>query len=261
VKTDCVVSLCDYSGVAVRPWAEAGYECWCVDVQHGVRTPRTAGRVHFVWGDVRSWCPPAGRRVVFVFAFPPCTDVAVSGARDFAAKGLPLLTDALNLFNACHHAAAWSGAPYLIENPVGVLSSHVRRPDHTFNPCDYAGYLPKPAAEAYTKRTCLWTGGGFAMPPPRPVHPVNGSMMHRLPPSEDRATVRSRTPEGFARAVFLANDPRGPGDRQAWLFAASEEKVKTGTDSPRAPGGDSLQCGAGRPDVATAGTALTDTHS
>ncbi|HYE58983.1 MAG TPA: hypothetical protein VD948_10775 [Rhodothermales bacterium] len=205
-----VVSLCDLSGNAVRDWARAGFECYCVDVQHSIRRPRKervgAGVIRFVWGDVRTWTPPA--RPAFVMAWPPCTDVAVSGARDFAVKGLARLTDALTLFSACHHAAAWSGAPFMIENPVGVLSSHVRRPDYTFDPCDYAGYADNPAAEAYTKKTCLWVGGGFVMPERRPVDAALGSLMHLMPPSEGRAGARSLTPTGFARAVFLANAPR-----------------------------------------------------
>lgn len=43
------------------------------------------------------------------------------------------------------------------------------------------------------------------MPEPKPVEPVLGSLMHKLPPSEDRGNIRSVTPEGFAQAVFEAN--------------------------------------------------------
>jgi hypothetical protein len=209
VKPPIVVSLCDRTGRAVEPWAEAGFECWCVDIRHSIRKPRQEGSVWYVWGDVRSWTPPEGREVAFVFAFPPCTHLAVSGARDFRTKGPRMLTDALDIFNACLHAGAWSGAAYCVENPVGVLSSHLRQPDHSFDPCDYAGYLEDPDSEAYTKQTQLWAGGGFVMPEPKPVAPSLGSMMHRLPPSEDREDVRSATPRGFARAVFLANCPAG----------------------------------------------------
>jgi hypothetical protein len=202
---EIVISLCDRTGVMVNPWADAGYECWCVDIQHSIRRERHEGLKRFVWGDARSWVPPTGRKIAFIAAFPPCTHVAVSGARDFATKGPRMLTDALDLFNACLHAAEWSGAPFCVENPVGVLSSHVRKPDHTFDPCDFAGYLDEPLAEAYTKKTCLWTGGGFVMPEPKRVEPILGSKMHLLPPTDDRGDVRSVTPAGFALAVFLAN--------------------------------------------------------
>lgn len=201
------IFLCDLTGNMARPWAEAGYDCWCVDIQHSIRRDRQDGRIRYVWGDVRSWCPPAGLDIVFVAAFPPCTDVSGSGARDWRRKGHYRLTDALELFTACEVAANWSGAPYCIENPVGALSSHMGAPDHTFHPSEYAGYADDPAAEAYTKKTCLWSGGGFIMPDRKPVEPSLGTMMHRLPPSPDRANLRSATPTGFARATFLANAP------------------------------------------------------
>ena len=200
-----VLSLCDLTGNMVRPWAEAGWDCVCVDVQHSIRAERTEGRIRFVWGDVRSWTP--SERPAIIFAFPPCTDLAVSGARDFEAKRGYRLSDALELFDACQLAGAYSGAPYMIENPVGRLSSHRRKPDHTFNPCDFGGYEGG-ELDAYTKRTCLWTGGGFVMPEPRRIEPSEGSRMHLMAPSAERAGMRSATPSGFARAVFEANSKR-----------------------------------------------------
>lgn len=204
------IFLCDLTGIMARPWTEAGYECWCVDIQHSIRRPRVENGIHYVWGDVRSWRPPEGLDIRFVAAFPFCTHDAVSGARDFATKGGCMLRDALEVFEACHMAAAWSGAPYFVEHPVTMLSSvpHIGKPDHYFDPCDYAGYADDPEADAYTKRTCLWVGNGFVMPTPRPVMPMLGSKMHRLPPSADRANQRSATPSGFARAVFTANHER-----------------------------------------------------
>jgi len=210
MRQPLVISLCDLTGNAVRPWAEAGYECWCIDVQHPVRSTRierlaSGGSIHYAYGDARSWTPPPGRRIVFGFAFSPCTDVAGSGARDWQAKGIRQLPDALDLFNACHHALTWSGAPFKMENPVGALTRHFREPDYMFDPYEYAGYLDDPMPEAYTKRTCIWMGNGAIVPEKRPVVPVLGSKMHRLPPSADRANLRSATPAGWARAVFEAN--------------------------------------------------------
>jgi hypothetical protein len=201
------IFLCSKTANAAEPWAAAGVECFCVDVQHSIRKPRREGLINFVWGDARSWRPPEGRRVVFVAAFPPCTHVAGSGARDFATKGPIMLRDALETFEACRQAAAWSGAPYYIENPVGVLSSipHIGKPQHWFHPSEYAGYADEPASEAYTKKTGLWTGNGFVMPDRKPVEPTLGSMMHRMAPSDDRADLRSATPKGFSKAIMLAN--------------------------------------------------------
>lgn len=204
------VFLCDESGVMAEPWAAEGIECFCVDVEHSIRRDRKVGNINFVWGDCRSWRPPEGCRIIFGAAFPPCTHVAVSGARDFIKKGGVMLRDALDTFEACRQALAWSGAPYCVENPRGVLASipHIGRPQHRFDPCDYAGYADDPASESYTKETCLWVGNGFVMPEARPEIPVLGSKMHLLPPTADRASIRSKTPQGFARAVKIANFTR-----------------------------------------------------
>jgi hypothetical protein len=205
VTDEIAIFLCDLTGHAAEPWAEAGIECWCVDIQHSIRRDRQDGLIHFVWGDARSWTPPPDKKIIFGAAFPPCTDVAGSGARDWQKKGNYMLTDALQLFTACRLALSWSGAPYYIENPRGALSKHMGAPDHKFDPCDYAGYLDDPSPEAYTKDTHLWTGGGFIMPEPKRVEPVLGSKMHLMPPSDDRANDRSETPRGWSRAVFEAN--------------------------------------------------------
>lgn len=207
--TPAMISLCDVTGVMAEPWAEAGYDCYCVDVQHSIRRDRVKqvgeGRIHFVWGDARSWMPPDGVRPIFVAAFPPCTHVAGSGARDWKKKGQFMLTDALQLFTCCMAHAQWSGAPFMVENPRGALSNHMGQPEHRFDPCDYAGYLDDPMPEAYTKDTNLWVGNGFVMPEPKRVVAVLGSKMHLMPPSDDRADERSVTPRGFATAVFQAN--------------------------------------------------------
>ena len=196
-----VLSLCDYTGTMVRPWAEAGFECLCVDLQHdGIRQD---GNITCIGADLLTWLPPP-RRYAIVFAFPPCTHVAVSGARWFRQKGLGGLSEAVDMLEACRRLCSWAEAPWMIENPVSTFSQYWRRPDHTFDPCDFGGYL-SPPGDAYTKKTCLWTGRGFVMPERKPVDPVEGSRMHRMGPSEDRAHKRSITPEGFARAVFEAN--------------------------------------------------------
>lgn len=195
-----VISLCDKTGNMVKPWADAGYECWCIDIQHSIRRPRWEGNIRYVWGDIRTWCPPLdiAQRIAIVFAFPPCTHVAVSGARDFRTKGTAMLRDSLELFSACEHAARWSGAPFMIENPVGKFSDHMLKPDSTFQPWEYG--------DLWTKNTCLWTGNGFKMPSPKFTDmPDVTHKIHTMPPSAERADLRSETPPGFALSVFEAN--------------------------------------------------------
>jgi hypothetical protein len=83
-----VVSLCDKTGNMVKEWAEAGFTCYCVDLQHSVRKDVVkqvgTGKVIYTYGDARSWTPPAGTYVVFFASFPVCTNMAGSGAQDYS---------------------------------------------------------------------------------------------------------------------------------------------------------------------------------
>lgn len=192
--------LCDKSCNAARPWAA---ECWCVDIQHPQGVGPLDNNIRRVGADITTFSPD--RPVLFGMHWTPCDHFAVSGARWFKEKGLEALHEALGLVIAGKRILERAGCPYGIENPVGTLSTYWRKPDHTFDPCDYAGYLADPSEEAYTKKTCLWTGGGFVMPEPKPVFPIHGSKMHLIAPSPERKNLRSVTPMGFAIAVFEAN--------------------------------------------------------
>lgn len=76
----------------------------------------------------------------------------------------PTLDEADHLFQAkavsvaeqCRVIGEMSGVPYMVENPVSVLSNVFGKPSHTFDPCDYTRFAPE---DNYTKKTCLWTGG------------------------------------------------------------------------------------------------------
>jgi hypothetical protein len=202
VTTDLVVSLYDRSGIMVRPWAEAGYECICVDIAHRpIRKARREiigqGSITFQWGDARVWYPP--RSPCILFAFPPCTHVSGSGARDYKLKGTGLLRDSLEMWAAAYHAGKWSGVPFMIENPVGKFSDHMGRPDFYFHPWQYG--------DPWFKKTCLWTGNGFAIPAPLHAEPPEGTTekIWLMSPGDDRDVERSETPPGFAREVFKAN--------------------------------------------------------
>jgi hypothetical protein len=197
-----VVSLFDYTCNMVQPWAEAGFLCYCVDIKHPAGEHRD-GNIVRVGADAREWLPPFAP-IKILFAFPPCTHVAASGARWFKDKGLGGLIESLELFDTSVRLAEWTKAPYLIENPVSSVSTYWRKPDYTFDPCDYGGYLT-PAGDLYTKKTCLWTGNGFVMPKRNRVRAILGSKMYKLPPSPSRSALRSETPCGFAKAVFDAN--------------------------------------------------------
>ena len=174
-----ILDLCGGSGSWSRPYSEAGYDVRVVTLPDQ---------------DVRLYQPPLC--VWGVLAAPPCTDFAVSGARWWKEKGEDSLTKSLAVVDACLRIIVVTKPRWwCLENPVGRLSHFLGEPRLTFNPCDYG--------DPYTKRTLLW--GEFTTPNGFPVEPTEGSKLHLLPPSEDRAAVRSITPTGFARAFFKAN--------------------------------------------------------
>ncbi len=198
------LSLCDRTGIMLEPWARAGFDCIAVDTRHS-GTGRRDG-ITFTGADVRSWLPPP-RRYAIVFAFPPCTNLAVSGARWFQMKGMAGLTEAVEVVEACRRICEWSEAPWMIENPVATLASYWRKPDWFFDPCDYGAWLDPPG-DHYAKKTSVWAGNGLRRPEKRPVEALHTERtIHNLPPSPNRGDLRSVTPRGFAQAVFAANSP------------------------------------------------------
>ena len=205
-----VISLCDLTGNMVQPWVDAGYEALLVDPQHG--TSRWESNVTKFAGTVEDAMPVIGDLirsgdVAAVFGFPPCTDMAVSGARWFETKRAAdkmFQAKAVMVAEQCRTIGRLSGAPWFVENPVSVLSSVFGKPQYTFHPADYTAYEP---TDNYTKKTCLWTGGGWIMPQPArdsSLGPAD-NRIHYASPGPERANFRSATPMGFARAVFDAN--------------------------------------------------------
>jgi hypothetical protein len=164
-------------------------------------------------------------RTAIVLAFPPCTDLAVSGAAHFRRKAEtdPQFQEkAMWLVYVARDIAEALDAPYAIENPVSVISTIWRKPDYTFHPFEYGGYLPENdthpqypdyimARDAYPKKTCYWTGNGFVMPPKKPVAVAPGySRQQRLLGGKSRRTkrIRSMSPRGVAAAIYEANQKR-----------------------------------------------------
>ena len=145
--------------------------------------------------------------VVFVAGFPPCTDVAVSGTRwwaDKMSKDRYFQAKAALVAEQCRMIGEMSGAPWFFENPVSAFSKIFNKPNHYFQPHWFTGYH---ADDNYTKKTCLWTGGGFIMPEPfenKELGPPD-DRIHKCPPGPDRMNIRSATPYGFAQAVFHVN--------------------------------------------------------
>lgn len=144
--------------------------------------------------DVRKYLPP--KNVYGIIANPPCTHFAGSGARWWKEKGEQKLFDGLALVDACMRIILLTEPHFwVLENPVGRLKDYLGKPVMYYNPCDYG--------DPYTKKTCLW--GKFNRPIKNPVKPTQGSKMHLLPPTKDRADLRSMASPKFTKAFFLAN--------------------------------------------------------
>ena len=230
-----VISLYDYTGEALRPWAEAGYKCMAYDIQHDNTKSETfdsGGSIVYAKADLHDkdtldhlLMVYRRKQVVFGMAFPVCTDLSVSGAAHFKRKRErdPLFQrKAANYAIWCAELFDALDCPYFIENPVSVLSTLWRKPNYSFHPWHYGGYISDDEAEhpkwpeyiapkdAYPKKTCLWTSGNFRMPIKLPVKPEDGHSRQHLKlggKSMKTKNIRSATPRGFAKAVWQANDP------------------------------------------------------
>ena len=178
-----VLVACEFSGVVREAFAARGHDAWSCDL-----LPSEIPGQHIV-GDVRMVLdndPPWD----LMIAHPPCTDLAVSGARHFAAK----IADGRQA-RALDFVRELLAAPIpriALENPVSVISSHVRRPDQVIQPWQFG--------HGETKATCLWLIG---LPRLTPTDVVDGreARVHRMPPSAGRWKERSRTYRGIAAAM------------------------------------------------------------
>ena len=123
-----------------------------------------------------------------MIAHPPCTHLAVSGARWFKEKQKEQ-TEALNFFRILLDAPIPKIA---LENPISIISSRIRKPDQIIQPWQFG--------HGETKATCLWLKG---LPKLRPTNIVEGreSRIHKMAPSPDRWKERSRTYQGIADAM------------------------------------------------------------
>ena len=123
-----------------------------------------------------------------MIAHPPCTHLAVSGARWFKDK-LNEQAEALAFVRRLLDAPIPRIA---LENPISIISSRIRKPDQIIQPWQYG--------HGETKATCLWLKN---LPKLVPTNIVDGreARIHKMPPSPDRWKERSRTFQGIAEAM------------------------------------------------------------
>lgn len=185
-----VLVACEYSGAVREAFRSQGHDAWSCDLLpteghgHDFESQKNA---HHRTGDVMGIIEGGWDMMI---AFPPCTHLAVSGARHFAAKRADGRQQAaINFFLALVAAPI----PLIaIENPIGIMSSVYRKPDQIIQPWQFG--------HGETKATCLWLNG---LPKLKPTNIVEGreQRIWKMPPSEHRAKERSRTYAGIARAM------------------------------------------------------------
>jgi len=213
-------SLFDGSGIMGLPWAQAGHDVYCFNFDGGNHGEYEVKMKHENIHYINVWINEFFEDFAYsiglgapdiIFAFPDCTEFASSGAKH-KHDGLESLRNAKMVSRLGNDY----NSKWMVENPVGKMSTLWRKPDHYFNPFEYGGYMsgfeesfhPKmPARDAYTKKTCLWTGGGFVMPERKPVEHIGKFWGWAFLGGASARTkqLRSLTPRGFARAVYEAN--------------------------------------------------------
>lgn len=185
-----ILSLFDYSGNWSRPYREAGYDVYQVDIKNGINI------LELTKEDIP--LPIHG-----ILAAPPCTDFAGSGAQYWKVKDSDGRTaESLKLIDKVLEIVEWCNPEWwVLENPVGRLNT--LRPDLAKVGPWY--FQPHWFGDPWTKKTGLW--GKFNKNLPRnDVEPDPNSWIMKLGGKSERTKeLRSMTPPGFAKAFFLAN--------------------------------------------------------
>lgn len=174
-----VLVACEYSGTVRDAFIAAGHEALSCDL-----LPTDIPGPHYQ-GDVRDVLHDGWDLMI---AHPPCTHLAVSGARWFKDKQAEQ-AEALDFVRLLLDAPIERIA---LENPISVISSRIRKPDQIIQPWQFG--------HGETKATCLWLKG---LPKLTPTDIVDGreARVHKLPPSADRWKIRSTTYKGIAEAM------------------------------------------------------------
>lgn len=177
-----ILVACEYSGRVREAFRKKGHEVWSVDL--------LASDDNSPYHRCEDWRISYERdQWDMVIAFPPCTDLCNSGSRwwkEKRANGEQQRSIAFFL--------EFTKLPcrWVIENPVGIMSSNYRKPDQIIQPWQFG--------HGETKATCLWLNGVSTL---QPTDVVNGreAKIHRMAPSKDRWKKRSLTYQGIANAM------------------------------------------------------------
>ena len=181
-----VLVACEFSGAVRRAFRALGHDAWSCDL-----LPAEDGSLYHIQGDVLDAISGVNGFYPGYFdlmiAHPPCTHLAVSGARWFKDKRHEQ-AEALDFVRRLLDAPI----PHIaLENPVSIISSRIRKSDQIIQPWQFG--------HGETKATCLWLKN---LPHLQPTNIVEGreAKVHRMPPGPDRWKERSRTYQGIAEA-------------------------------------------------------------
>jgi site-specific DNA-cytosine methylase len=181
-----ILIACEESQTVCAAFRAKGHEAYSCDILP------TSGQ-HPEWHlqeDVRNLLSGYHSYWDLIIGFPPCTDLAVSGARWFPAKRSDgTQQKSINFFMRLVNANCKKIA---IENPIGIMSTEYRKPDQIIQPWQFG--------HGETKSTCLWLKG---LPLLQPTNIVEGreGKVWRMAPHPDRAKNRSKTYQGIADAM------------------------------------------------------------
>ena len=174
-----ILVACEYSGKVRDAFRDKGHDAWSCDL-----LPTDVEGQH-IQGSVLDILDEGWDLMI---AHPPCTHLAVSGARWFKDKQQEQ-HEALEFVKALLNAPIDRIA---LENPISIISTKIRKPDQIVQPWQHG--------HGETKATCLWLKG---LPKLEPTNIVEGRKprVHMMPPSKDRWKLRSETYSGIAKAM------------------------------------------------------------
>ena len=178
-----VLVACEFSGRVRDAFIARGHDAWSCDLLDGEGEHADK----HIKGDVLDVMEDGWDLMI---AHPPCTHLAVSGARWFKEKRADGRQQAaLEFVRQLMDAPV---AKICVENPVSVISTYIRKPDQIVQPWQFG--------HGEVKATCFWLEG---LEPLTPTNVVDGRepAVHRMPPSEDRWKKRSLTYRGIAQAM------------------------------------------------------------
>ena len=174
-----VLVACEFSGRVRDAFIAKGHDAMSCDLLPTERPgPHHIGDVRDVIGD--GWD--------MMIAHPPCTHLAVSGARHFHRKQ----TEQAEALEFVRMLLGSGISRIALENPISVISTAIRKPDQIIQPWQFG--------HGETKATCLWL---VNLPLLQPTQIVDGrdAKVHRMPPGPERWKNRSRTYQGIANAM------------------------------------------------------------